>query len=165
MEQKIAIRLYDNPKFGKTFGKGMYYNAIYNGTLDLPEKRIKYLVDLVQFEKWQHTAQTDVDMDAVKIAMEIYAAKGIDISAAPSSSNILCSYVKRFDSHMSKPKVAGLICVDLRTCELNVILVDEQNSIALNEKFSMRPCRDKNGNSPDFFASNYDADMKLKRAA
>jgi hypothetical protein len=165
MDKKIAIRLYENPKFGKTFGKGMYYNAIYNGTLDLPEQRIKYLVDLVQFESWQHTAQTNEDIDAVKTAVEIYAAKGIDISSAPSSSNILCSYVKRFDSHMCKPKVAGLICVDLRTCELNVMLLDQQNDIVLDVNFSMRPCREKNGNSPDFFASNYDADMKLKRAA
>jgi hypothetical protein len=165
MEQKIAIRLYENPKFGKTFGKGQYYNAIYNGTLDLPEHRIKYLVDLVQYEKWQHTAQTDADMDAVTAATEFYEKKGIDINSPSNSSNILCSYVKRFDSHMSKPKVTGLICVDLRTCELNVIIVDEQNDIALHEKFSMRPCREKNGNSPDFFASNYDADVKLKLVA
>jgi hypothetical protein len=165
MEHKIAIRLYDNPKFGKTFGKGQYYNAVYNGTLDLPEQRIKYLVDLVQFESWQHSAQTDADMDAVATAIEVYAKKGIDINSKTNSSNILCSYVKRFDSHMSKPKVAGLICVDLRTCELNVMLVDEQNNIALHEQFSMRPCREKNGNSPDFFASNYDADMKMKLAA
>ena len=165
MEHKIAIRLYDNPKFGKTFGKGQYYNAIYNGTLDFPVQRIKYLVDLVQFESWQHTAQTNADMDAVKTAIELYAANGIDITSPTSSSNILCSWVKRFDSHMSKPKVSGLIAVDLRTCELNIVIVDEQHGVALHEKFAMRPCREKNGNSPDFFASNYDADMKLKRAA
>ena len=165
MEHKIAIRLYDNPKFGKTFGKGMYYNAIYNGTLDLPEKRIKYLVDLMQFEKWQHTAQTDADVEAVKIAVELYATKGIDINAPTSSSNILCSWVKRFDSHMSKPKVSGLIAVDLRTCELNIVIADDQHDLALHEQFSMRPCREKNGNSPDFFASNYDADLGFKRAA
>lgn len=165
MEHKIAIRLYDNQKFGKTFGKGMYYNAIYNGTLDMPEQRIKYLVDLVQFENWQHTAQTDADIDAVKTAVEIYAAKGIDISASTSNSNILCSYVKRLDSNMCKPKVAGLISVDLLTCELTVMLLDQQNDIAISENFAMRPCRATNGNSPNFFASNYDADMKLKRAA
>lgn len=165
MEHKIAIRLYDNPKFGKTFGKGQYYNAIYNGTLDLPERRIKYLVDLVQYERWQHTAQTDADMDSVRAAIEFYEKKGIDINSPTNSSNILCSYVKRFDSHMSKPKVTGLICVDLKTCELNVIIVDAQNDIALHEKFSMRPCREKNGNSPDFFATNYDADVNMKIAA
>jgi len=165
MEHKIAIRLYDNPKFGKTFGKGMYYDAIYNGTLDLPEKRIKYLVDLMQFEKWQHTAKTDTDMDAVKIAIQLYAQRGIDINSPTSSSNILCSYVKRFDSHMIKPKVGGVIAVDLRTCELNIVIADDEHDIVLHEKFGMRPCREKNGNSPDFFASNYDADMMLKRAA
>lgn len=165
MEHKIAVRLYNNPKFGKTFGKGMYYDAIYNGTLDLPMQRIKYLVDLVQFDKWQHSAQTDADMDAVNTAMEIYAAKGIDIKTSTNSSNILCSYVKRFDSHMSKPKISGLIAVDLRTCELNVVLVDDENDIAVHETFAMRPCREKTGNSPDFFASNYDADTRLKLAA
>ena len=74
-------------------------------------------------------------------------------------------YVKQFDSHMSKPKIAGLICMDLRTCELNVMLLYQQNDIAFDVNFAMRLCREKNGNSPDFFASNYDADIKLKRAA
>lgn len=61
--------------------------------------------------------------------------------------------------------VATVIAVDLRTCELNIVIADEQHDLALHEKFAMRPCREKNGNSPDFFASNYDADLKLKRAA
>ena len=55
--------------------------------------------------------------------------------------------------------------MDLRTCELNVMLLYQQNDIAFDVNFAMRLCREKNGNSPDFFASNYDADIKLKRAA
>jgi hypothetical protein len=55
--------------------------------------------------------------------------------------------------------------MDLRTCELNVMLLYQQNDIAFDVNFAMRLCREKNGNSPDFFASNYDTDIKLKRAA
>ena len=35
---EIAVRLYNNPKFGTTYGKGQYHNAIMNGTVDLHKK-------------------------------------------------------------------------------------------------------------------------------
>ena len=34
-KHNIAVRLYDNPKFGRTFGRGLYHNALFNGTVDL----------------------------------------------------------------------------------------------------------------------------------
>jgi hypothetical protein len=66
---------------------------------------------------------------------------------------------------MSKPKVMGFVTVDLRTCQLTVALVDDRHGLALSEKFPMRPCREKTGNSPDYFSSNYDADLKQRIAA
>lgn len=163
MKNQIAVRLYNNPKFGKTFGKGMYYNAIFNGTLDLPQQRLKYLIDLVPFADWQQMNTTDAD--ALETVVGLYGQKGIDVNVKDHSKNILCSSVKRFDSHMQKPYVTGIVTVDLRSCEFSVALMDEENDLTLLEQFQMRPCREKNGNSPDFFASNYDADLKMKLAA
>ena len=62
-------------------------------------------------------------------------------------------------------KYAGYVAVDLRTCQLTVTLVDEKHGLALSEKFPMRSCREKHVNSPDYFSSNYDADLKQKIAA
>lgn len=158
MKKEIAVRLYNNPKFGKTFGKGMYYNAIFNGTLDLPQQRLKYLIDLVPFPDWQHMSTTDaVTLETV---IDMYEKKGVDVKVNDVSKNILCSSVKRFDSHMKKPYVTGIVTVDLRSCELFVALMDEENEVTLAEQFQMRTCREKNGNSPDFFSSNYDAGQR-----
>jgi hypothetical protein len=165
MESKIAVRLYNNPKFGKTFGKGMYYNAVFNGTLDLPEHHLKYLIDLVPFSNWQHTAITNDDLELLGVVVEQYRQKSIDINTNVHSDQILCSWVKRFDSAMSKPKINGFVTVDLRTCQLQIAMHDEKTGLQIINEFAMRSCREKNGNSPDFFASNYDADTKQRLAA
>ncbi|QWE16319.1 hypothetical protein [Polynucleobacter sp. AP-Nino-20-G2] len=162
---KIAVRLYNNPKFGKTFGKGMYYNAVFNGTLDLPQQHLKYLIDLVPFTQWQHTATTDIDMEALGMVIAHYQKINIDVQSANHGEHILCSWIKRFDSAMSKPKVMGFVTVDLRTCQLTVALVDDKHELVLSEHFPMRSCREKTGNSPDYFSSNYDADLKQRLAA
>lgn len=165
MNKKIAVRLYNNPKFGKTFGKGAYYNAVFNGTLDLADQRLKYLIDLVPFAQWQHTANTDVDMEALGMVTEHYQKANIDICSKLHGEQILCSWIKRFDSAMSKPKVNGFVAVDLRTCQLHIVLADAQHDLVFSENFTMRSCREKHGNSPDYFASNYDLDVMQKIAA
>ena len=165
METKIAVRLYNNPKFGKTFGKGMYYNAVFNGTLDFPEYRLKYLIDLVPFRNWQHTATTGDEMGFLEAIVDQYKQRSIDIHSGDHGDQILCSWVKRFDSSMSKPKINGYVIVDTRTCELEIALEDEKNGVHIITGFPMRSCREKNGNSPDYFASNYDVDLKQRIAA
>jgi hypothetical protein len=163
----IAVRLYDNPKFGKTFGRGLYHNALFNGTVDLPVLRLKYLIDLVQYEQWQHTAHTDEDIEALNTVINEMSAKDIDIESVSNRTNILCSWMKRFDSNMSKPKVAGFAVLDIRSCDMLVVLHDERNDVAFAETFSMRGCKDPSDGqrSPNYFASNYDADTRMPLAA
>ena len=66
---------------------------------------------------------------------------------------------------MSKPKINGFVTVDLRTCQLQIAMFDEKTGVKIINDFPMRSCREKNGNSPDYFASNYDADVKQRIAA
>ena len=165
MQQKIAIRLYDNPKFGKTFGKGMYYNAIYNGTLDLPVHNLKYLVDLLPYTDWQHTAKTDDDMNMLAALTDLFAKKSVNVNDEKQSKNIMCSWIKRFDSPMLKPKVTGFVALDLRTCKLTLLLVDNDNDLELCEAFDVRTCKETDHNSPNYFASNYELDTNYRRAA
>ena len=69
---EIAVRLYNNPKFGTTYGKGQYHNAIMNGTVDLHKQSIKYLIDLVPHANWEASIKTDNDMELLAYAEECY---------------------------------------------------------------------------------------------
>ncbi|WVN42037.1 hypothetical protein AOB54_01265 [beta proteobacterium MWH-UniP1] len=166
-KHSMAVRLYDNPKFGKTFGKGLYHNTLFNGTVDLPVLGLKYLIDLVQYEQWQHTAKSDQDMEMLATAIDYLKAQDIDIESGANRTNILCSWIKRFDSNMLKPKVPGFALLDLQKCKITVVVTDEQHGIAFGERLCMRSCKDpSNGQrSPNYFASNYDADTRLPLAA
>jgi hypothetical protein len=45
MLNEIAIRLYDNPKYGTTYGKAQYRHAIFNGSADIKNPSVKYLLE------------------------------------------------------------------------------------------------------------------------
>ena len=51
---EIAVRLYDNPFYGTTHGKGLYRKAIFNGTADITAPSAKYLLDFESVEGWAH---------------------------------------------------------------------------------------------------------------
>lgn len=165
MKNKIAVRLYENPKYGTTYGKGLRHHAMFNGTIDLQEPRIKYLIDLLPFEHWQHTANADIEMEAIDIVVGYYTSSKIDLSILRNRSNILCSWIKRFDSNMCKPKVEGFVTLDLSTSEMVITINDELSDIGFGERLNMRQCKDpsRGQRSPNFFASNYE--MELERLA
>ena len=46
MEAKeIAVRLYENKKYGTTYGKGLFHSAVFNGSADVLGSNTKYLLD------------------------------------------------------------------------------------------------------------------------
>ena len=49
MEKSIAVRFYENKRYGSTYGKGLFHKAVFNATADLQEPRVKYLLDLIQY--------------------------------------------------------------------------------------------------------------------
>ena len=59
MEKEIAVRLFENKKLGTTYGKGLYRLAVFNASAEIKDPHVKYLLDFYQFERWQHTANTD----------------------------------------------------------------------------------------------------------
>ncbi len=161
MKNQIAVRLYENPKYGTTYAKGLRHHAMFNGTIDLQEPRIKYLIDLLPFEHWQHTANTDSEMDTIDIVVEYYKSTKTDLSISKNRTNILCSWIKRFDSNMCKPKVEGFVTLDLSTSEIVITINDEWAAIGFGERLTMRQCRDpsRGQRSPNFLASNYELEL------
>ncbi|NDE54117.1 MAG: hypothetical protein EB069_05915, partial [Actinobacteria bacterium] len=55
-KQPVAVRLYENTTYGTTYGRGLYRRALYNGTVDLKQSGIKYLLDLYTGEDWANQA-------------------------------------------------------------------------------------------------------------
>jgi hypothetical protein len=61
----LAVRLFDNQKYGTTYGKGVYRRALYNGTVDIKQPQAKYLIDLFSYQDWMNQARTDQQMTAI----------------------------------------------------------------------------------------------------
>ncbi len=59
---EIAVRLYDNPVYGTTHGKGLYRRAIFNGSIDVKDPHVKYVIDLYSYDDWANQATTDGQM-------------------------------------------------------------------------------------------------------
>ena len=49
---EIAVRFYDNKLYGTTYGKGMYRKAIYNGSIDVKNPSLKYVIDMYSYNDW-----------------------------------------------------------------------------------------------------------------
>ena len=66
MMREIAIRGFINEKYNTPFGKGLFRRAIYNGSVELKNPTIKYLVDFYEYDQFQHTAKTDEQINVLK---------------------------------------------------------------------------------------------------
>jgi hypothetical protein len=53
----IAIRLFENQKFGTTYGKGLRRSAVFNATAEVDEPYAKYLLDFEEGRVWPITQE------------------------------------------------------------------------------------------------------------
>jgi len=63
----VAVRLYENRKFGGTFAPNKYYTAMFNATADVVAPHIKYLLDYVPYSQWANSLRTPVQHEAFDI--------------------------------------------------------------------------------------------------
>ena len=150
MEQRIAVRFYENKTYGSTYGKGLYRRAIFNGTADLQEPRAKYLLDMLAYSDWENTARTTDEMEALRAAEEV-------AGNAPHS-NLLATWIKRLDNDGSKPRVQGFGLLDLDTHQLTLLISDAAKGVEQAWKLDAKPCKQsaQNKNSPNLLATNAD---------
>ncbi|NDE54118.1 MAG: hypothetical protein EB069_05920 [Actinobacteria bacterium] len=107
--EPVAIRLYENTIYGTTYGRGLYRRALYNGTVDLKQSGIKYLLDLYKGEDWANQAKSDQQMLIVHEA-DPYKA-----------SVLLYSWIRRYDAARGvKTPVLGFCYLDTQTLELRL---------------------------------------------
>jgi hypothetical protein len=130
MLNEIAIRLYDNPKYGTTYGKAQYRHAIFNGSADIKNPSVKYLLDFYEYSKWEHTANTD---DQMVILNEV---------ANLANKDTLASWIIRYNpATKEKNDVFGFAIYDLKSCQLIMAVVDTQTGIQDKWVLEAKPCR------------------------
>ena len=86
MQNEIAVRLYENNKYGSTYGKSLYHNALFNATADVKHPKAKYLLDFYSYEHWEAQAKTDEQIEVVQLVSEA------------ANKDTLVSWVLRYDA-------------------------------------------------------------------
>lgn len=130
MLKEIAVRLYDNPKYGTTYGPAQYRHAIFNASADIKNPCVKYLLDFYEYTKWEHSAHTDQQIVILNQVADI------------ADRNTLASWIVRYDptSKMKTP-VTGYASYDLQTSILRLAILDEEIGIADTWVLEAKPCR------------------------
>ena len=147
MEAKeIAVRLYENRKYGTTYGKGLYHSAVFNASAEVMGKNEKYLLDYYPFEKFEHIARTDEQLDVLR---EIGRVK---------TDDVLFSWVVRYNpATKQKTPIYGFSLLNLKDNTVGLMVVDENDSEAQQWQLTAKPCRFVPGkNSPTLLATNAD---------
>ncbi len=142
--KEIAVRLFDNPMYGTTHGKGMYRTAVFNGTADLMKPELKYLLDFECIERWANRSKNaNDDMMCQHVLPN-------------SHSNQLASWVVRYDTvTKAKERVNGFCTIDLQTNKLELLIDDTELGIEGTWKLDVKPCKAVFGKkTPQLLATN-----------
>lgn len=145
IQKEIAIRLYDNKKYGTTYGKGKYRTAIYNGTADMKDPHRKYLLDLYSYEDWISFAMLDEQMEIIKNTEHIKDA--------------LYSWVFLYDtSSKLKIFISGVAIYDFNDGIIYLVMDDTQIDVCDKWTLDVKPCRilSVGTKSPQLLATNSD---------
>lgn len=143
-QKEIAVRLFENPRYGTTFGKGLYRSAVFNASAEIKSPHVKYLLDFEGAERWQHTAKSNEDLDCVNHVLGV------------NQPDLLASWVQRYDSiSKTKTRVNGFATLDTETGELMLLIDDVVSGIEDTWQLTAKPCRSSSGkNSPQLLATN-----------
>lgn len=145
MQKEIAVRLYVNEKYGTTYAKGKFRRALFNGTADVHNPRVKYLLDFYTLDDWQHSAQTNEDMDVLEHAkQQVHTEKAY-------------SWVVRYDAaNKVKTRVTGFCEYDMLNSKLTLVVLDTAHGLEGTWKLDTKACTqsDVSKNAPHLLATN-----------
>jgi hypothetical protein len=143
MEKEIAVRLFENKKLGTTYGRGLYRSAVFNASAEIKDPHVKYLLDFYQFDRWQHTANTD---------KKIVILNQINDSC---SADDLTSWVTRYNpATKEKTLVDGVAIFDSKANTLRVVVSDPDSGVEDSRLLPVKACSVTRTNSPSLIATN-----------
>jgi len=145
-QKEIAVRFYENAKFGTTYAKGKRHSAVFNAAADIRSPNAKYLLDFYTFDYWQHTARTDGDMEVLEVVSE------------RASEDVLVSWVVKQDPiTKDKQRVTGFCLLDMATQICTLLINDENTGVQQAWELPAKQCKQVIGkNSPLLLATNAD---------
>lgn len=129
MQKEIAVRLYQNAKYGTTYAKGVRYQALFNASADIKDPKVKYVLDFYTYEYWEVLAKEN-QLDIVnQVRGEI-------------DKDSLVSWVVRYDlASKQKTSVYGFSTLDMKTNELILCVLDNDAGIEDSWKLIAKPCK------------------------
>ncbi len=146
--REIAVRGFTNEKFNTTFGKGLFRRAVFNGSVELRNPSLKYLVDYYQYPEWEALAKDNKQMDIIT---------KLDGSGMQENEDLLFSWLVHYDPlTKTKTKVDGYSVYSPSTQELYIEINDPNNQT--NEEWSLdvHNCKNLGHHKPVFIATNVD---------
>lgn len=143
--KEITVRLWENQKFGTTYGKGLYRQAYYNSTAEIKNPSAKYLLDFMDIESWVHFARTPEQLEIIR-RFEVLPK---------NEPGVFASWIVRYHNKQ-KSFVGGFAMMFLDDMELDIDITDNDLAIDDNWTIPLKPClkRDPNKPSPNLIASN-----------
>ena len=143
--KEIAVRFYDNKMYGTTYGKAMYRKAIYNGSIDVKNPSVKYVIDMYSYNDWALQAKSEIQEQV--------------LSSISRTSEKLYSWLYRYNSvTKEKTLIPGCCILDLNTNEVQIAVEDDTADIATLWQLEARPCKPTNDGRkvPQLLATNAD---------
>lgn len=147
-KREIAVRLFTNDKYGKTYGPGLRNKALFNASAELRKPSIKYLLDFYQFGDWANKAKTDEQM------MTYHELANMGIG---DEKDAVFSWILHYDPlTKAKMSVGGVAIFNTEATLLRLVIADAVNGV--NETWMLETARCKNagGTKPAYLASNVD---------
>jgi hypothetical protein len=146
--REIAVRGFTNEKFNTTFGKGLFRRAVFNGSVELRNPSLKYLVDYYQYPEWEALAKDHQQMDIIN---------KLEGSGMSENEDLLFSWLVHYDPLTKiKTKVEGYSVYSPSTQELYIEINDPDNQTNENWTLDVHNCNNLGHHKPVFIAANVD---------
>jgi hypothetical protein len=143
MQKEIAVRLFQNAKYGTTYAKGVRHQALFNATADIKQPKVKYVLDFYTYEHWEFLAKEN-QLGIVNQVRDVV------------NEDNLVSWIVRYDTeNKTKTPVYGFSTLDMRTNELILCALDGEVGIEESWKLTAKPCKAFKGkNVAELLATN-----------
>ena len=143
MQKEIAVRLFQNAKYGTTYAKGVRHQALFNATADIKNPKVKYVLDFYTYEHWEFLAK-ESQLDIVnQVRNEV-------------DKDTLVSWIVRYDlPTKTKTAVYGFSTLDMKTNKLILCVLDNEAGVEDSWQLTAKPCRAVAGkNVAELLATN-----------
>jgi hypothetical protein len=129
MQKEIAVRLFQNAKYGTTYAKGVRHQALFNATADIKNPKVKYVLDFYTYEHWEFLAKENQLEIVNQVRNEV-------------DKDTLVSWIVRYDlATKTKTSVYGFGTLNMKTNELILCVLDGESEVEDSWKLTAKPCR------------------------